>query len=71
MSGIGWINCNASYPGFGNPAVDGANAMVFGSSTSTVKRVTLGSAVLSGVIYIRIGLPPSSNKQFGGVTISL
>ncbi len=66
----GWINCNSPYPGFGNPNIDGANAMVFAESTSTSKRVTLGSAVLSGTLYVRIGLPPGTDKEFESVTIS-
>ncbi len=66
----GWIDCNSPYPGFGNPTNDGASAMVFATSTSTFKRVTLGSAVLSGALYIRIGLPVGSDKQFSSITIS-
>ncbi len=65
----GWIDCNSPYPGFGNPSIDGGNAMIFAESTATFKRVTLGSAVLSGALYIRIGLPVGSNKQFSGITI--
>lgn len=66
----GWIDCNASYPGVGSPVNNGDPALVFGSSTVTSKRVTFGSTVRSGTLYIRIGLPSGSDKKFSSITIS-
>jgi hypothetical protein len=66
----GWIDCNAAYPGVGNPSNDGDPALVFGSSTTTLKRVTFGSAPRSGTLYIRIGFPAGSNKKFTSISIS-
>lgn len=65
----GWIDCNAAYPGTGSPSADGDAAMVFGSSTATSKRVTFGSTPRSGQLYIRIGLPAGSNKQFQSISV--
>lgn len=65
----GWVDCNAAYPGVGVPISDGDPAMVFGSSTPTVKRVTFGT-VRTGELYVRIGLPTGSNKKFSGITVT-
>jgi len=65
----GWIDANAPYPGVGTPVNDGDPAMVFGSSSVYVKRVTLG-IVRSGILYVRVGLPIGSDKKFTGITIS-
>jgi len=66
---IFWIDCNSPYPGFGNPSENGDKSMVFSESTSILKYVTLGNAVISGLLHIRIGLPYNSNKQFSSITI--
>jgi len=66
----GWLDANLSYPGVGSPVNDGDLAMVFASSTSTVKRVTFGPTPRSGVVYIRIGIPNGSDKQFGDLTVT-
>jgi len=65
----GWIDANASYPGVGDPVADGDPAMVFGSSTATTKRVTFGSTVRTGLLYIRIAFPDGSNKKISGILI--
>lgn len=65
----GWIDCNAAYPGTGSPSADGDAAMVFGSSSTTVKRVTFGSTARTGTLYIRIGLPTGSDKKFQSITV--
>jgi hypothetical protein len=66
-----WVDCNASYPGVGNPGTssDGNPAMVFSESSVNVKKVTFGSAVRSGLLYIRIGLPSGSDKQFSSISV--
>ena len=66
----GWVDCNLSYQGVGNPSVDGDPALVYGSSTVTSRRITFGSAVKTGLLYIRIGLPAGSTKKFGGIIIT-
>lgn len=66
----GWIDCNAAYPGTGNPTNNGDPAMVVGSSTFIVKRVTFGTAVKTGQLTIRIGIPVSSDKQFQSIIIT-
>lgn len=66
----GWIDCNKSYPGVGSPSNNGDPAMVNGSSSATVKRVTFGSTVRTGTLYIRIALPSGSNKKFTSISIS-
>jgi len=66
----GWLNANMSYPGVGSPVNDNDYAMVFASSTPTVKRVTFGPTVRTGVVYIRIGIPNGSNKQFRDLNIT-
>jgi hypothetical protein len=65
----GWVDCNKSYPGTGSPSADGDAAMVFGSSTTTSKRVTFGSTVRSGQLIIRIGLPVGSDKKFQSISV--
>ena len=65
----GWIDCNASYPGVGNPSANGDPALIFGSSTATIKRVTFGAVTRTGTLYIRIGLPAGSNKKFSSISV--
>jgi len=64
----GWIDGNTAYPGVGNPTNNGDPALVIGSSTATVKLITFGTAVLSGPVYIRVGLPSGSIRSFGSVS---
>jgi hypothetical protein len=66
----GWLNGNMSYPGVGSPSNDNDYAMVFASSTPTVKRITFGPTVRTGVVYIRVGIPSGSDKQFGNITVT-
>jgi hypothetical protein len=71
VSGIGWIDGNAAYPGSGSPSSNGDPAMVASpASTATSKLITFGTVARSGTIYVRIGLPAGSDKKFTGITIS-
>ena len=65
----GWLNGNKAYPGVGSPTNDNDYAMVYSMSTATSKRITFGSIVRTGVVYVRIGLPMNSNKQFKDITV--
>lgn len=64
----GWIDANAAYPGVGDPTANGDAALVVGSSTATNKVVTFGASVKTGTVYVRIGIPQSSNKTFTGIS---
>ena len=66
----GWLDGNTSYPGVGSPVNDGDLAMVYGSSTTTQKRITFGPTVRTGTVYVRITLPNGSDKKFGNLTIT-
>lgn len=65
---VGWIDCNAGYPGVGTPTNDGDPALVIGSSHGTMKTVTFGTA-LTGRLYVRMGIPQGNGKKFSGVTL--
>ena len=64
----GWVNANLAYPGVGNPTANGDAALDVGGSSATSKRVTFGAAVKTGTVYVRIGIPQSSNKSFTGIS---
>ncbi len=64
----GWVDANAAYPGVGNPTNDGDGALVVGSSSTSTRVVTFGSAPKTGTVYVRIGIPSGSTKQFSGVS---
>lgn len=69
----GWVNANAPYPGAGVADTNGAPAMDASRSTAISKRVTYGPSTINstpGNIYVRIGLPLNSSKQFSGITVS-
>ncbi len=66
----GWIDGNAAYGGVGNPTNDGDAALVVGSSSSTLKVITFGTATRDGVAWIRVGIPSGSNKYFQSITMS-
>jgi hypothetical protein len=68
-SGTGWLNANAAYPGSGTPVNDNDAAMVAGSSSSSIKRITFGTQVRTGDLYVRIGIRQTSGLQFGGVSV--
>jgi len=66
----GWIDANSSYSA-GNPTNNGDPALDFGgSSSATSRRITFGSAVKSGTVYVRFGLPTGSTKSLGSITKS-
>lgn len=69
-SGTEWIDINSPYPGSGTPYTNGEAAMVAGESTATEKRVTFGTSVRTGDVYVRIAIRAGSNIEFGGVTLS-
>lgn len=64
----GWIDANAAYPGVGDPTADGDAALDVGNSTATSKRVTFGTAVKTGTVFVRVGIPSGSNKKFTNIT---
>jgi hypothetical protein len=66
----GWVDASTAYGGTGNPTNNGDPALVIGSSTTTLKRVTFGAAALTGVAFVRIGLPTGSARTFTSITIS-
>lgn len=68
----GWINGNAAYSAsIPSPSVDGDPAMVYANSTTTVKRITFGATPRTGQLYLRVGLPTSSNIRFANVTYTV
>ena len=68
-SSTGWLNANAAYSGSGTPVADNDAAMVAGQSTASVKRITFGTQVRTGDLYVRIGIRQTSGIQFGGVSV--
>jgi hypothetical protein len=64
----GWVDANAAYPGVGDPTNDGDAALDVGNSSATTKRVTFGTAVKTGDVWVRVGIPSGDNKRFGGLT---
>lgn len=67
---VGWVDGNAAYPGVGDPTIDGAPALAVAESTTTSKLVTFGTAVKTGTVFVRIGIPAGDTKRFGGITIT-
>jgi len=66
----GWLDCNHAYPGVGSPSNNGDYAMVYSMSSATSKRITFGSTVRTGDVYLRIALPSNSNKRFGSINVT-
>lgn len=66
----GWVDGNAAYPGTGNPTNNGDAALAVANSTTTSKLVTFGTAVKTGTVFVRIGIPAGDTKRFGGITIT-
>ena len=64
----GWVDGNAAYPGVGDPTANGDAALNVGASTVTNRVVTFGSAVKTGDVWVRIGIPQGSNKRIGTIT---
>jgi hypothetical protein len=65
---IGWIDANSAYNGSGSPSASGDAACVITNSSATYRYVTFGPTTRSGDVYVRIGFPSGSTKQFGSVT---
>ena len=68
-SGTGWLNANAAYPGVGTPQNNGDPAMVAGQSDAADKRITFGTVVRTGDLYVRVAINSTSSISFSGVTI--
>ena len=66
----GWLDANQPFSGVGSPTNNGHFAMVSGDSTANVKRVTFGSIVRSGDLYVRIGVKRFSNIWFSGISVT-
>ena len=66
----GWVDGNAAYSGTGNPTNDGDTALAVANSTTTSKLVTFGTAVKTGTVFVRIGIPAGDTKRFGGITVT-
>jgi hypothetical protein len=71
----GWLDCNAAYPGVGNPINDGDKAMLVATSTATsttlVKKITFGTNTFTTQpFYVRIGMSASSNDTISSVTVT-
>lgn len=67
---VGWVDGATAYGGTGDPTNDGDPALVIGSSTTTSKRITFGTAAKTGVLYVRVGIPSTSTRTFTSVTIT-
>jgi hypothetical protein len=67
----GWLDASTAYQGGGvSPADDGDAALVVSSSSTTIKRITFGPTVRSGIVYARIGIQKGSTISFSGVVRS-
>jgi hypothetical protein len=66
----GWVDGNVAFPGVGDPTNNGDAALVIASSTATSKLVTFGTAVKTGTVFVRVGIPLGDTKKFGGITIT-
>ncbi len=67
IGGVGWYNGNAS-PQDLAPTTQGDNVLDIGNSTVTVRRLSFGATPVTGVLYIRIGIPEGDNKTFTGIS---
>jgi hypothetical protein len=67
---VGWVDGNAAYPGTGNPSANGDPALSVADSTNVSKLVTFGTAVKTGTVFIRVGIPEGDVKRFGAITIT-
>lgn len=66
----GWLDANAAYSGVGSPTANGDPALDYSNSTSTFKRVTFGTTVRTGNVFVRVGIKAGSNLSFASVTLS-
>lgn len=66
----GWLDANVKYI-IGNPNANGEACYdVAGSpNNGTTRRCTFGTQILTGDVYVRIGLPTGSTKSFNDITI--
>ena len=67
---IGWIDGNSAWLG-GSPKSNGDGALVISESTATSRYITFGTYSRSGDVWVRIGIPSGSSKNFGNVTYQL
>ena len=64
----GWIDGNTAYSGVGSPNTNGDAALVYSSSSGTVKTITFGTTPRTGDVYVRIGLNTSSGITISGIS---
>lgn len=63
----GWLDANKAFSLVGSPIADGDPCMVLFDSTASSKRVSFGDTLRSGLLHIRIGLPPGDDKKFSQI----
>jgi len=66
----GWLDGSTSFQGAGSPSANGDAALVFANSSASVKRITFGPTVRSGVVYVRVGIAEGSPISFTGIVRS-
>lgn len=64
----GWLDCNAGYPGSGNPVNNGDAALLVSDSSSSIKVITFGTTTRTGDLYIRIGMNGSATYALSSVS---
>lgn len=66
----GWLDANSKYF-MGDPSVNGEACYdVAGSPNDGItRRCTFGTQILTGDVYVRIGLPSGSTKSFNNITL--
>lgn len=65
----GWLDANKGTGFVANPVNDGDPCLSLFNSTPTEKRISFGDVPVSGICYVRIGIPFDDNKKFSGLTI--
>jgi len=64
----GWLDANASYDGVSIPRLDKAPCLVSTYSSLSKRRITFGNQVVTGTLFIRVGMRKGS-VRFKGVSI--
>lgn len=65
----GWLDANKGTGFVENPINDGDPCLSLFNSSPTEKRVSFGDVPVSGICYVRIGVPYNDSKKFSGLTI--
>lgn len=69
---IGWVDGNAAYAGIGNPTNNGEAALAVNTSAPpTIRVVTFGTAIKTGNVIVRVGIPEGSSRKFGSISMTL